>query len=369
MIVAAIADVHAHNHRWQGGAMEGGINNRCRLVTRALKGAVAAAKKQKAEVLLVLGDLVDVAKPSPQVLFAVGNALMGIRTCVLKGNHDNVSDTIGDHALSPLAWTSAEVVEIAQGRDDEFGLIPFQAGMSSTWLPEAWRRAVGPHTRVVGMHLGIADDATPHFLTRAPDATTIDALAHLASGTKVKFVLAGNWHKHEHWHVKPHHTGVDFHVIQCGTFAPAGFDDALPFEEKAYGMIHFVDTERGSWWSQEIPGPRFEKVVWEDGGEKRVLHICEHAKQYGHSIFVQVRAEPRSVAKAREYMAGAGILAGYQVLPETTQLHTQAKHAAESTRSAESLRAGVRRFVKTMALEEGVSRDDVQARVLAYLKG
>lgn len=369
MLIAAVADVHAYNHRQFGGAMEGGVNARCRVVVEALKVAVRMAQKENADAFWVLGDLVDTAKPSPQVLHAVGQALQRAPgLVVVKGNHDNVSDTYGDHALASLRWLEADVVEVAQARDDAFAFIPFQAGMSSEWLPEAWKRAVGPATRAVGMHLGIADDATAAFLQRAPDATTLDALAHLVKGTQVDFVLAGNWHQHNAWEVKPH-AGHAANVIQCGTFAPAGFDDALPFEQKAYGSLIFVDTERKTWWRTEIPGPRFEKVRWAEDGEERVRLVAAHARKCGHSMFVQVRAEPREMAKARALLATFPELAGYQVLPETAALQAQAQHAAAATRGADSLRAGVRKFVREMACDEGVKRDDVQSRALAYLKG
>jgi hypothetical protein len=368
--IAFVADVHAANHRKFGGAMEGGLNERCRLTLSSLRVARALAAKDGADRFVVLGDLVDTAKPEPQVLYEVGRALSVVVkrptiVDVLKGNHDNVSDTIGDHALGALRWLDVAVIETANAEPGPLALIPFQAGMSSEWLPQAWARAVTKDTRVVGVHLGIAGDGTPSFLSASPDAVTVDALEHLARGYPgLHTVVAGNWHQHRSW-CSPE---GNINVIQCGTFAPAGFDDALPFEQNAYGHVVIVDTEDSSWRSMVVPGPRFEKVVWADDGEVRVRLIEKHAHTHGHAMFVQVTAEPRHIQDARKFMASSsGHIANYSVLPDAATVRAMATDAAASTRSASSVDDAVREYVAKMPLVDDVSRDALVSAVMGYM--
>ena len=86
--IAFVGDVHVGNHKKFSGEMKKGINERCENVLYALSSAVNKAKAEKAETLVILGDLFDNPRPSPQMIMRVQEIIEQIPTIILAGNHD-----------------------------------------------------------------------------------------------------------------------------------------------------------------------------------------------------------------------------------------------------------------------------------------
>lgn len=388
MKFAFVADVHIANFGWCAGDMIAGVNDRARTVLDVLERAAETAYQAGAREFVILGDLFDVAAPTPQLVAAVAHSLKFIvrergygtppmRVTVLKGNHDSVSDTRGDNALGPLRYVHerVSVVDVAQPLTvDATGfceVLPFQAGPSAEWLPGAWKASLTERARIVGLHLGIADERTPAFLRGAADSVDVDTLLQLARGSAspVEFVVAGNWHTHRAWELFDTITNKPLHVIQCGTLCPADFSDAEPMDQSNYGRLVLVDTTDRSWESVEISGPRFEVVAWDDTAIDWVKKLVKYAKKRGHKLYVQVKAEPRHLREAREAMTGVKGLAGYRVLPDTSAIKKVAAEAAAATRSTTRLTDAVRGYVAKMPLTDDVDREELTTELLGFLGG
>ena len=116
MRVAFVADVHVGNPQRFGGDIKAGINKRCQMVLDSLAKAVVIAAANKSEYFVICGDLIDYVKIEPQIIAAIQLILrdakrLGMQAVLLKGNHENVSQALGDHALGPLK-PLARIVEV-----------------------------------------------------------------------------------------------------------------------------------------------------------------------------------------------------------------------------------------------------------------
>lgn len=253
-IVAFCSDVHIGNHRRLGGPMVSGINTRCRMTLFALSQAIEKARAAGAEFFVVAGDLFDSCAVTPQVMTAVGAILRGagMQVILLVGNHDQHSDAPGDHALGPLGLLpNVQVVErpsrVHVGGADILYAIPFSSEVGDTYIPGALEALGERCDGLIAIHAGIRDKDTPVFLSGARDSIGLEVIE-----AKDRRVFAGNWHNGKAWGG----------VVQCGTLAPTGFDNAWPdfggVEATVGGLyLHDTRTRKGSY--QHVDGPRFVK--------------------------------------------------------------------------------------------------------------
>jgi hypothetical protein len=166
-MIGFIADVHVGNHRQHGGSVNAGLNDRCRSVLSALCRAKEQASAAGCTALVVLGDLFDTDQPNPQMIAAVGGALVGpLHTQILMGNHDRASGAPGDHALGWARQVEMlDVVEFPQvaalGEVGTLLLVPFRPGDPREWLPDVVadlaEKAPKGRRRVLCVHLGLRD--------------------------------------------------------------------------------------------------------------------------------------------------------------------------------------------------------------------
>lgn len=269
--IAFCADVHAGNHKRLGGAWSSGLNRRCLNVLGALERAAAQATRLRCDAFVILGDLFDGSKPSPQIIAAVETVLRenAPRSIVLLGNHDLESTEPGDHALGPLSHVSGiEVVDtptVLRVQRAGLGLIPFLPGDARQWVRESAERIANQMKpfpcKLVCLHVGVSDEATPFFLKDAQDAVPVELVDELCHAMQLDAAIAGNWHRHVMW---PSLEGGP-PICQLGTVAPTGFDDA-GFE--GVGVMGV--------WSDESPrefkilpvsGPRFITLQSTDEAE------------------------------------------------------------------------------------------------------
>jgi hypothetical protein len=338
-MIAFIADLHIANHQKYGGAVKAGINRRCRLILDTLDRAVTRALEEKVAYLVVLGDLFDTARPEPQIVAETQRILGRIPTIVLLGNHDMVSDAAGDHSLGPLSPVPGlRVVEkpcvIPVGEVD-LVLVPFYPGPASEWLPVHLKELLGEKVprgksrrRVLGLHLGIAADDTPHFLKGAEDSIAMGQLVPLLKALRIEAVLAGNWHSRRHWTAQ----GCD--VMQVGCLASTGWDNE---GLENYGTLAFWDAAKGISF-EEIPGPRFVKAK---AGAGLAPYSQTPDDPNGCSIFLrQVVSDADLLGASSSLLIEAvekGLFTGAEVVLDDTKAVEAARTAAGAARSAATL--------------------------------
>jgi hypothetical protein len=352
-----------------GGPIEAGLNRRARMTVDVLKRAKAEADKANAE-FIVLGDLFDTSRPEPQLITAVQEALMGVRSSTtLRGNHDTDSELPGDNALGPLKPISNVIEQptIAPVGEGEVWFVPFRPGRAADWFPkavDALAAASVKKVRVLCFHLGISDEDTPPWLKDSHDSVPASLVLEVCRKHGIEAAFAGNWHTREVFFAPTAHPqlgGVPY-IVQCGTLCPTGFDN--PGLEDVGGLA-FYDSElkRLSW--KEIPGPRFLKC-------STVSEAADLTRKPGNSFFVEITMKQEHLDAAKKWVESAkdgGIILDGEVLPDAAELNVATRTAATVARSAETLAESLDGFVKAMPLPEGVDRAAVLSRAKGYLGG
>lgn len=364
-LIAVIADVHVANHARFGGPVIEGLNTRCRAVLTALEAAARHAGHVEARALLVLGDLFDTAsvdsRYAPQVIAATRRALLAFpgAVYVLVGNHDQVSDRSGDHALGPLHDPEGGITVVERpGRYHAYGtdlwLVPYQAGAARDWLPGVLARLAREEPtvstvdtpRLLGMHLGIEDEGTPHFLRGAAGSVPVALVQALGCEHNLRAALAGDWHEHRLWR------RAKTLVAQCGALVPVGWRDQ-GFDR--VGRMLLVDPARHDLQVLRVPGPRFVDVSCELGLAK----ARAQAELEACALYVRWRGEgPAPEARG---------LAALEALPDGTEARAAARTAATVARAATSVEEALAGYVNQMPLPGGVGAEAVLARCRGYL--
>ncbi len=373
MRLAAISDVHVGNHRRFGGPVVAGMNTRCKQIVNALRLACSTAREERCEALLICGDLFDGVRPEPQVITAVIDALkQGPREVyVIKGNHDSVSDQVGDHALGPLDRHSrlGSVVSVfdkptrVQGVDAPILLVPFQAGPASGWLPAALDATVkgldqDEDRAVVALHLGVSDENTAQFLRGVPDSISQDELATLMHQRRIRAAFCGNWHDYGHWAARED-------IFQVGALCPTGFDNPGP----EYGRMVIWDTEAEVHEELCVPGPRFLKLDVRTLPQSDIELVRALVKD-GCSVYLSITTDLDRFPAAEALLTTAlefGAVDG-EIALDSGGAEIAARDAAQAARSAGSLEESLAGFVREMQLPEGVSREEVLGLSKRYLK-
>lgn len=368
MRLALVADPHVGNHKRHGGEAVSGINRRCRLTIDALSAAARIAERRKA-VLVVCGDLFDTSRPEPQVVAAVQEALRSVKTVVLRGNHDTVSEAPGDHALGPLEPV-ATVVEVPTFVMPGVVALPFRPHPVKEWFDAALAEFAPMLGGVAVAHFGIEDADTPPWLRGAQDSAHADHVLGVLRKHKFAALFVGNWHNHKHWG-----GSADPLVVQVGTLCPTGWDN---LGLVGYGKVVVYDTEDRSWEAVEVPGPRFVKVR----GRGALADLVDSpGVENAAPLFVQFLSPPgeavddpeqvRSFLHRKLYAAGKlsndGIVV--EVVPDEGDALVAARTAATAAKSAVTLEEAIDGFAGAMELPEGVVAEDVKARARRYLKG
>lgn len=359
--IAFVADVHAANFRRFGGKMSNGVNQRFRLVQDALRSALEAAEASDAHDFVVLGDLFDVAKPSPMELAAVmglfANSPLTIH--LLLGNHDQSSDEPNDNALAPFRFIENVRVYTEPAVVGRLILVPFRAGPALEWLSDTLARLALPERDdyVLALHLGIADAKTPNFLRAAHDSVAVDDLFPLMFEYGIATACAGNWHDPRQWEVFDVRTDKAHRVFQVGTLAPTGFDNA----GDAYGRMLVLDKKATV---REVASrPRFLSLSYEDGDLPALRERTDRP-------FVKVTARVRNLAAATaelEELRVAGAIADFYVLPDREVVIAAAHSAAKAARAASTVDEAVARYVEKMPIAPGLDRQEVLEAVRKYL--
>lgn len=376
MRVGFLADIHVANHRKNGGPQVGGMNIRARAILRTLNGAVLEANAAGCRVLVVCGDLFDSCKPEPQLVAAVMQLfdLFGGEVHVIVGNHEQVSDDGGDHALGPLQHANNNVhvhekpTTVSKSNwPFELALVPFQNGKTAEWLPgvlstfgyPALRQHERQKQRLLVLHAGISDEHTAFFLRDADDSIPADVLFDLMKKHRVGATFAGNWHTHRSWQAQDQFRQW---IVQCGALVPTGWDNPGMDD---YGSLIVYDTEDSCWERKVLPGPRFIKV------RTQAEYIAAATQLSPGLLYVQWEVEHSELgpasAQLRDDVLMHGLAAG-EVRPITASKEAAVRAAATSARaSASNTEGAIRAYVAEMPLPATVSREAVLNRVLAHM--
>ena len=373
MKISFVADVHVGNFKKLGGPFVAGVNRRCRQAVGALRRAAEMSVRSGSGVLVVAGDLFDYARPEPQVIAAVMDALSygPNRIVILRGNHDASSDAKGDHALGPLA----RELEVADGRrvdvvdapavlslpeavfplvpDVDLLLVPWQSGPAKDWLPDAVENiAVSSRARdrVLVIHLGVVDGNTPAFL-QGHDTIEAQRLAEIMRVHGISTCFAGHHHIGREWRFG------EQEITQIGTLAPTGFSDAGVLA----GRVAHYD---GKTVFSRVAGPRFLRVAHAQSAE--VARVCAGA---GNDVYVSVRADdsaPEAAVAQLDQLRKEGIVDGEVVISSEEQV-IAARSAAAAVRAAGTLEEALAAYVNEMIVAGGVRKEDVLALCKKYL--
>jgi hypothetical protein len=370
--VAFCADVHVGNHKRHGGEVVAGLNRRCREVIEVLGRAVDLANAEHCDGFVVLGDLFDTASPSPQMIAAVMDVLGGFdkQTWLVVGNHEQVSMAPGDHALGPLeeggvAWVIDAPSIVSVSRDVDIVLVPFVKDARTSLIPTLRTLIGGRQPLMIGLHAGIEDDRTQHFLRGSPGAVDLRDLVGLMTETGVPAVFSGDWHTHRNWDL--HDGDWAMRVTQLGALCPTGWDN----EGTSYGCLAIWDSEDPAVCSlRTIPGPRFIKVTSEASLREWCGPQIDRAKMPRVYIdFVAQRDQFAAAAAAVEEAVKAGSIAGGGARADSVAVEEAAARAAKAARGEDTLDAALVAFVNEMTLPDGATREEVVACARRYLAG
>lgn len=324
----------------------------------------------------VAGDLIDVVRPTPQLVAAVQEILEPIPCVLLLGNHEQVSATRGDHALGPLAPVATIVDEPRSiavpgpGRPLDVLCIPFEPYPAHTWLRRAARVAAAQaregSDRVLMVHLGVSDGDTAWFFKGAHDAISATEIASVAKEVGARTVIAGNWHAGRRWKIE----GVD--VVQVGTLCPTGYRDG-GIEDVGFMAVHDSGSAADPPWHKRSPnsttlerisGPRFVQVRALDD----VVGAVKDAKAAGADpLYVEATVAPAYVDATREVLDGL-VAAGLVTACDVLATAPTAMRSAESSAAEGAAADGddpVAAYVEAMDLPAGVE----SAAVLETVRG
>lgn len=356
--VLFVADIHAGSHRgFAVPTQRPGVNSRLAMALEVLTNAGAQTKPD--DTIVILGDLFDTDKPSPQVITSVLQVLNGFpgTSLCLRGNHDSSTPREGDNALGPLSEAGHLVVEVPRVLvygDTLLVLLPFNPAPPIEWVPATLaalrpeiERHSGAHHLIVGSHFGISDAETPDFLSHG--ALPIDTAFALCSEYTAVAWLSGDWHTRKVWE----RGGVT--VAQVGALVPTGFDNP---GLTGYGSLWTFDGTR--LYYEEMAGPRFVKY------KSAAVAVADHRETCAPTQrFAQVTVSAGEVEAATAALTAAvseGRLGGFVVVENRNEAVENAGETAAYVATATSFDAALERSVERLTLGEGVSRGEVLRR-------
>lgn len=365
MPIAFVADIHLANHRICGGPSRGGINQRASLILQALRSAVRKANDEGCSTFVVLGDLFDVARPSPPLIAAAMRELgefAGEVHCLL-GNHDASSPEEGDHALAPLDVGRVNVYSydrstIVSLPDDHYTLLmlPYRSGSASDWFPSAVEDLVmdlpgDGKPLVLCMHLGIHDAEDRKrwgWAAASQDAVSVDLVSGVMQEFAIAYTFAGNWHNWAEWRdPKP--------IVQVGSLAPTGWDNP-GFDH--YGHLAILNSSgvvKG-----HVGGPRFVTVH----RHQELVDFQRMAKEKDCSLFVRWEIKHADDALIVRACLGDEDLAGFVVNIASGNKEEVRSTLSEMRRDG-SILGFLHEYVESLDLAD--SKKEVFNRAKSYL--
>lgn len=363
MKVAFIADLHIANHKKFGTPQYGKaapVNSRALDILSVVAQARRKAEEEGCSHLFVLGDVFDTTCPTPQLIAETQLALASLKDLdvhIIIGNHDQQSPAKGDHACVSMEGIRNLHVHEKPTEvyiDDSMTVLlhPYHPGTADEYLPDEVRGRQRQGTRnVLGVHLGLRDEATPTWLQNAHDSFPVARLHELG---QLDLVVAGNWHERKQF--SPH-------IWQCGALVPTGFDNP---GFTGYGSLLIYDGKRTQ--VLELDGPRFIRTTGLEGARKAMEEVERRATGWATYVSVRCRLDEREAAQELFDLYDHRT---YEVLTDKAAAEDAARSAASAAAyaSTDSIQAAVTAYVEKMALPQDVVRGEVLQKALDYVAG
>lgn len=364
--IGMIADLHVGNHRKWGVPSRGlvaPINTRARETLSVLMEARAQAEVAGVQHLLVLGDVFDVSDPPPQLVAEVQAALESSKLHVhlMIGNHDQVSDQRGDHALVSMhGWRNLSVIErpeVLYLDGWQVHAIPYRPGRADDYLPGemadllASADGLKPGAeRLLTLHLGMRDAETEPWLRASHDSFEAAKIPR----ETYRATFAGNWHQR-----KVAAPGV----LQVGALVPTGFDNP---GFTGYGSL--VTASDDGVAVAEIAGPRFIRALSLSDVRRALAEVGRRGSPHATYISARCRPDERDVVRELMELHGHDL---YEVLTDKAAVEEAAREArtCAAYASSDSIQAAVIAYVDKMLLPAGVERGEVRAMAVDYVAG
>lgn len=360
--IAYIGDVHVGNPQRMGGQLRGGINDRGRQVLGVYEAAIRAAFGAGATHIVVLGDLLDTMRPTPQIVAEVRRIHRIAKEysgaiILLKGNHDSDSDAPGDNALAMLQEPYVEVVDTQRTvviGDTSLHCVPFRAGVINDWLPESMTQfsMSSAHNHLV-LHAGIRTATTAPWLLDSVGAVSEELLDLVCEKHGIDLVFAGDWHDHKR-------CGAAGQIWQMGAICPTGFNN-LGIDE--YG--HVAITRKTVVTPLRVPGPRFIKRDFVDGSLRDVIGELPA----GNTYYIEYTAKDEAGASEARLQGAdlkyARALCDYAVVLAAKDTSAEVKQAAAEAAEVSGIPAAIQAYVAKEV--PAALRAAVIARSLRYL--
>lgn len=423
---AFCADVHLGNMRSYARPWMGSLNSRAMHSLAAFAGFMRGCSGTQP---VVCGDLFDYPNPEALLLAKLTEIPELYNSVQLLGNHDQHSQVPGDNALTALrvgvAVTKPHVIA------DRLMLVPFAPGVTPYDLIVGAFRQHGaawstPSPHYMAIHAGIADDGTPGFMLHKKDEYIhVSELADLMDQYDIDICFAGNWHEPRSWKLMS--AGKPRRIIQCGALCPTGFDN----EGLLYGLSY--TTQRIDAWTRgaspptlmltrgprfvtlrenepillrviesylrlrqidentrgltPLSGPRDWPKVSALDQSRRVMHAGLCLSDFASSLYVNVKADPRSsiskvrsdaedtiIAAAalhpqnRHRLAADAVLEYLSVTPDAkAQERTHEDATRKTLHDSRGFRERVETYLDSLDVPEGVDRGVVLGRVMDFL--
>lgn len=274
--LAVVADPHVGNHAAHGGPMVDGLNRRGRETLQVLRRALDIAAARGCKTFAVAGDLFHSRRPEPAVLRGVMDLFAGtpMNVLLVPGNHDMLDASCegGNTAMSPLHLVAQvfhrPTIWAIDGGAGVFA-VPFEGGKPmADHLEEALKNVVLARTpTILVSHVGLWSVGSATWERGARDGMEAQRLLRAMTAADIDLAFVGNYHNPAIFEALGNQGAG---AVQVGTLCPATHGDAGLVRR---GQVAFAEVD-GTVTFEEVPGPRFVTLPWEEGEDEGTTKGC-----------------------------------------------------------------------------------------------
>lgn len=303
MSVLVIGDTHIWNHKWQGGPLVDGINQRCRDILESILNTVHTAVKDYGVTTVVqLGDFFDGPKPSAAVLDAAIRMIeeSGVTWHIIAGNHD-IASYDAPTAVAPLGHVENVYVYerptqvVIEGFT--WAMVPYMGPNADAALTNAAH--VLNTSSYAAVHYGLTWEAE-----RRPDTL---AVGNWVAAVRKNHTVAYGFFGHEHTSRARSGYGISLGAYTNSNFSDVDCTPTVAIVEGSNSVTY------------RAYGPRFVSCDTDELDLPSLLnsqHIRGHVLGFPTYLYINKNKE-----QAAQVLLEAGVIQGYKV--KTTPLAEQ----------------------------------------------
>ncbi len=293
-----IGDTHIWNHKWRGGPLVDGVNQRCRDIVDSITRTVETAKSEHGVTSVVqLGDFFDGPKPSAAVLDIAIRMIRetGIPWHIIAGNHD-IASYDAPSALAPLGHVEGihvyERPELAVVDGHSWAMVPYIGPLADSALKAAAEA------------LSVASHAAVHYgLDYSTDSRTdiIQSTAWASMANRLNNPSIFGYFGHEH-----NSRLSTVYGRSLGAYTQSNFSDA----QSGHPIVAIVGEESSGLDSCYCAyGPLFLDLTYLSTLDLQQL-LFHSSSAAGYPLYIMVRA---AHIEAAQSLLDAGAIQGYKV--------------------------------------------------------